>query len=165
MKSHDQSVQISFINEFELLWIFLCDFCKYRGVHCYTFISLFTSLSLCCLHLFRIVFMEKPATLVHFALVSRCFKITLSVSPLSNKNVELKRLFTMKNDIFSVCFFCDMHPTVSILLHLCIPCILCMGLSGTCTCRTVWKVVTEWMSFCSSYDVMYISWTLQFTSL
>ena len=66
----------------------------------YTFISLFTSLSLCCLHLFLAVFMEELASLVHLALVSRCFKITLSVSPLSNKNAELIRLFTMKNKTF-----------------------------------------------------------------
>ena len=66
----------------------------------YTFISLFTSLSLCCLHLFLTVFMEELASLVHLALVSRCFKITLSVSPLSNKNAELIRLFTMKNKTF-----------------------------------------------------------------
>ena len=59
----------------------------------YTFISL--SLSLCCLHLFLAVFMEKLASLV-----SRCFKITLSVSPLSNKNAALIRLFTMKNKTF-----------------------------------------------------------------
>ena len=144
MKSHHQSVQISFINELELLWIFFYATFVNTAECSYTFISLFTSLSLCCLHLYLAVLMEELASLEHFALVSRCFKITLSVSPLSNKNVELKRLFTMKNDIFSVCFFCDMHPTVSILLHLCIPCILCMGLSGTCTCRTVWKVVTEW---------------------
>ena len=61
----------------------------------YTFISLFTSLSLCCLHLVLAVFMEKLASLV-----SRCFKITLSVSPLSNKNAALIRLFTMKNKTF-----------------------------------------------------------------
>ena len=66
----------------------------------YTFISLFTSLSLCCLHLFLAVFMEELASLVHLALVSRCFKITLSVCPLSNKNAELIRLFTMKNKTF-----------------------------------------------------------------
>ena len=66
----------------------------------YTFISLFTSLSLCCLHLFLAVFMEELASLVHLALVSRCFKITLSVSPLSNKNAELIRPFTMKNKAF-----------------------------------------------------------------
>ena len=66
----------------------------------YTFISLFTSLSLCCLHLFRAVFREELASLEHLALVSRCFKITLSVSPLSNKNAELIRLFTMKNKTF-----------------------------------------------------------------
>ena len=72
----------------------------------YTFISLFTSLSLCCLYLLLVVFMEELASLEHLALVSRCFKITLSVSPLRNKNAELKRLFTMKNKtFFSVCFF------------------------------------------------------------
>ena len=75
----------------------------------YTFISLFTSLSLCCLHLFLAVIMEEPATPVHLALVSRCFKITLSVSPLRNKNAELKRLFTMKNKtFFQFVSFCGM---------------------------------------------------------
>ena len=66
----------------------------------YTFISLFTSLSLCGLHLFLAVFMEELASLAHLALVSRCFKITLSVSPLGNNNAELIRLFTMKNKTF-----------------------------------------------------------------
>ena len=52
----------------------------------------------------------------------------MSVSPLRNKNAELKRLFTMKKKTFFASF------------AVCIPCILCMvcmGLSGTCTCRTV----------------------------
>ena len=75
----------------------------------YTFISLFTSLSLCCLYLLLVVFMEELASLEHLALVSRCFKITLSVSPLRNKNAELKRLFTMKNKtFFQFVSFCGM---------------------------------------------------------
>ena len=52
----------------------------------------------------------------------------MSVSPLRNKNAELKRLFMMKKKTFFASF------------AVCIPCILCMvcmGLSGTCTCRTV----------------------------
>ena len=81
----------------------------------YTFISLFTSLSLCCLHLYLAVLMEELASLEHFALVSRCFKITLSVSPLRNKNAELKRLFTMKNKTFFQFFsFCGMLTLYSL---------------------------------------------------
>ena len=80
----------------------------------YTFISLFTSLSLCCLHLFVAVFMEELASLEHLALVSRYFKITFSVGPLRNKNAELKRLFTMKiRHFFSFLFLRCAHLVFS----------------------------------------------------
>ena len=100
---HEESPPVSSNQFYKWIWTALNFFYAtfVNTAECsYTFISLFTSLSLCCLHLFRTVFMEEPATLVHLALVSRCFKITLSVSPLSNKNVELIRLFTMKNKTF-----------------------------------------------------------------
>ena len=54
----------------------------------------------------------------------------MSVSPLRNKNAELKRLFTMKKKtFFQFASFAVCIP--------CILCMVCMGLSGTCTCRTV----------------------------
>ena len=100
---HEESAPVSSNQFYKWLWTALNFFYAtfVNTAECsYTFISLFTSLSLCCLHLFRAVFMEELASLEHLALVSRCFKITLSVSLLSNKNAELIRLFTMKNKTF-----------------------------------------------------------------
>ena len=56
MKSHHQSVQISFINEFELLWIILCDLCKYRGVQLHFHFAVYVTVALlfafisCCVY-------------------------------------------------------------------------------------------------------------------
>ena len=104
MKSHRQSVQINFINVICNYVEFFHATCVNTTVCSYIFISLFTSLSLCCLHLLFGVFLEELAevwTTLHFS----AFKITLSVRPLKNKNTELKRLFTMKIRHFSLCFF------------------------------------------------------------
>ena len=135
---HEESPPVSSNQFYKWIWIALNFFYGtfVNTAECsYTFISLFISLSLCCLYLLLVVFMEELASLEHLPLVSRCFKITLSVSPPRNKNAELKRLFTMKK---------IRHFFSLFLFAVCSPCIICMGLSGTCTCRTVWKVVTEW---------------------
>ena len=97
MKSHRQSVQINFINV-------ICNYvfhatCVNTTVCSYIFISLFTSLSLCCLHLLFAVFLEELAevwTTLHFS----AFKITLSVRPLKNKNTELKKTVYDENKTF-----------------------------------------------------------------
>ena len=72
MKSHRQSVQINFINV-------ICNYvfhatCVNTTVCSYIFISLFTSLSLCCLHLLFAVFLEEVWTTLQFS----AFKITVS---------------------------------------------------------------------------------------
>ena len=61
MKSHHQPVQISFKNVI-LSWVeFFHATCMNTTVCSYIFISLFTSLSLCCLHLLLVVFLEELA--------------------------------------------------------------------------------------------------------
>ena len=99
MKSHHQSVQISSIH-------LICNYVEFFHATCGSttvcsciLISLFTSLSLCCLHLL----LAGPPC-ISFS----TYKITLSGSPQKNKNTELKRLFKMKTRHFSVCFSCGM---------------------------------------------------------
>ena len=111
---HEKSPPVSSDQFYKWIWTAL-NFFYATFVNTAECISLFTSLSLCCLHLYLAVFMEELASLEHFALVSRCFKITLSVSPLGNKNAELKRLFTMKNKTFFQFFsFCGMLTLYSL---------------------------------------------------